>query len=161
MSRRWLILFIWQCTLYYLKAYPWYIIESTFDNRSCHNGEVQFRGSDIKGRKLNTHAPPPRKFPSHSLMRMRILSTCVNYSIYLAWPSLNDHHHVRGTAFEKTFTKMSAQPPSYVPESSFPQVKESYQEVQTQPISAKKLSASSDYTPAPPQLHSENNVSHH
>ena len=54
---------------------------------------------------------------------------------------------------------MSAQPPPYAPESSFPQVKESYQEVQTQPASAKKLAASSNYTPAPPQLHSENNVS--
>ena len=102
--------------------------------------------------KLNTHpAPiPVTQFIAHAR------------TVYLLrWPPLSDHHHVHHTAFEKVFTKMSAQLPPYAPESSFPQVKESYQEVQTQPISAKKLSASSDYTPAPPQLHSENNVSHH
>jgi hypothetical protein len=55
---------------------------------------------------------------------------------------------------------MAGQPPPYAPESSFPQVKQDYQEVQAQPASVENLTAaSSNYAPAPTQLHSENNVS--
>lgn len=60
---------------------------------------------------------------------------------------------------------MAAQPPPCAPESSFPHVKQSYQEVpaqQNKPAPVEKSAAASTdhgYAPAPPQFYSENDVS--
>ena len=85
--------------------------------------------------------------------------------LYRAWPLCRMKNYLiissRRTRFEKTF-KMAAQPPPYAPESSFPQVKQNYQEVpaqQNKPTAVETSAASSDYAPAPPQFYSENNVS--